>query len=111
MYNIKNIYTKKYDPSCHHWQPNRVYNLMYLESEESYFNHLLKVRGYVLLRDIYECLGLAITKESLVVGWYYDPKNPFGDNYIDFGLPKTKRGASANVVLNFNVDGDITYRF
>lgn len=111
MHKVKSMYARRFDIHCPSWESNRKYNLMFLRAQELYFNDILRHRGYVFLRDIYECLGFSVNKASLFVGWYYDKSNTFGDNYIDFGLPLTSKGNSPNVMLDFNVDGDITNRF
>lgn len=62
----------------------------------------------MFLRDIYERLGFPVTKESIVVGWHYDRRDPTMHNYIDFGLDGEE---GPNFTLDFNVDGDITNHF
>ena len=55
------------------------------------------------------------TKAGQVVGWVYDPEHPVGDNYVDFGLFDLDRervrrfvnGDERNILLDFNVDGNI----
>lgn len=111
MRKVKSIYSRTFDSTCKNWEDHREYNRVYLKAAEQYFNMILKARGYVFLRDIYEYLGLPVTKRELFVGWYYDLDNPSGDNYIDFDLPKANKGKNANITIDFNVDGDITNRF
>lgn len=111
MRRVKSMYARTFDSACLNWSENREFNLLYLKSQQRYFNDVLKAKGYVFLRDIYECFGLTVTKTSLFVGWYYDLDNPLGDNYIDFGLPKEDEENTANITMDFNVDGDITNRF
>lgn len=79
------------------------------KAQERHFNEILRFRGYVFLKDIYECLGFPITKTSLLVGWFYDASKSSGDNYIDFGIKEN--GKESNIELDFNVDGDITNHF
>ncbi len=105
----KSKYARVFDSSCKNWSKEREFNVMYLKAQQNYFNDILRHRGYVFLRDVYECLGFPITRISLFVGWYYDPTNAFGDNYIDFDIHKKEDGIS--IELDFNVDGDITKRF
>lgn len=111
MRRVKSMYAQTFNSTCKDWSENREFNLLYLKSQQHYFNDVLKARGYVFLRDIYEYLGLPVTKTSLFVGWYYDLDNPLGDNYIDFGLLKDEEENTANITMDFNVDGDITNRF
>lgn len=105
----KSKYARVYDSSCKDWDKEMEFNVMYLRAQQNYFNDILRARGYVFLRDVYECLGYRTTQTSLFVGWYYDPTNTFGDNYIDFDIHKKEDGSG--IELDFNVDGDITNRF
>ena len=83
-------------------------NLIFLKHQESYFNELLRKRGYLFLRDVYEGLGLPITKDSCLVGWIYDEKkNPIGDNFVKFDIYEMN---SSNYIVDFNVDGNIIDR-
>lgn len=111
MRKVKSEYAQTFNSNCKQWENNREFNLVYLKAQQHYFNDVLKSRGYVFLRDIYECLGFPVTKTSLFVGWYYDLDNPFGDNCVDFNLPRTNKGKNANITIDFNIDGDITNRF
>lgn len=111
MRRVKSKYAQTFDSTCKNWENNREFNLIFLKSQEHYYNDILVSRGYVFLRDILEYLGLPITKTSLFVGWYYDLDNPSGDNYIDFNLPKINEENGSDITIDFNVDGDITNRF
>ena len=78
-------------------------------------NQKLQTQGYLFLNDVYKMLGFKPTKAGHVVGWIYDEKHPIGDNYVDFGIydienEATRRfmnGLEQNVILDFNVDGNI----
>lgn len=109
MHKVKSKYVRIFDSSCKDWDKDQVFNMMYLKAQQNYFNDILRNRGYVFLRDVYECLGFPITQTSLFVGWYYDPTNTFVDNYIDFDVHVKEDGS--DIELDFNVDGDITNRF
>lgn len=101
-------YARVFDSSCVEWNKDRWFNMVHLRATQNYFNDILKARGYVFLRDIYEYLGIPVTRTSLNVGWVYDPKNRFADNYIDFCIQATD---GADIQMDFNVDGDITEDF
>lgn len=97
-----------------HWEQNNEYNLMFLKAQESYANDLLKAKKRLFLNDVYEMLGLPRTKAGQVVGWVYNPENPNGDNYVDFGLYADNlnysdfaNGMDPAILLDFNVDGNI----
>lgn len=105
----RSIYAKKFDKNSLSWTDDGEFNVMFLEGIERHYNDLLKYRGYVFLRDIYEDLGFPIDKTSLVVGWFYDKENNRIDNYIDFGIEVIDGGP--DVWLDFNVDGYIFDKF
>ena len=105
----KSIYAREFNKNSAYWEENRELNWAFLRMKQAYYNELLRARGYVFLKDIYEGLGIPISKESIVVGWYYDPINPASHNYIDFNLPDAPE--EPNFMLDFNVDGDIRYHF
>ena len=108
-------YARFFDSASPYWEKDAEYNLMFLRQQERYANDLLKANGYLFLNDVYKMLGIDPTKAGQVVGWIYDPENPNGDNYIDFGIydehNQAKRafvnGWERNILLDFNVDGDI----
>lgn len=106
---MKSMYSLVFDSKCPLWDKNQKFNLTLLQSKQTYFNDLLKIRGYVFLRDVYEDLGFPVTVKTLFVGWVYDLENSIGDNFIDFGI--TTKGEEPNIELDFNVDGIITNWF
>lgn len=96
------------------WQPNNEYNIMFLKAQQNYANDKLKARRYLYLNEVYEMLGLPASQAGQIVGWVYDPENPVGDNYVDFGLYKSSDnysdyiyGHDNGILLDFNVDGNI----
>lgn len=107
-------YAKFFDESSPMWSKDPEYNLRFLRQQEVYANDLLKLRGHLFLNEIYDMLGLPRSKEGQVVGWIYDEENPIGDNCVDFGIYKDNvanrnfvNGIERNILLDFNVDGDI----
>ena len=82
---------------------------------ETFANDLLKARGRLFLNEVYRMLGIDETKAGQVVGWVYNPDNPTGDNFVDFGIYNMQRervrafvnGYEPNILLDFNVDGVI----
>ena len=109
MIKERSIYAREFNQSVPSWENDRELNWIFLRSTQNYYTDLLMARGYVFLRDVYERLGIPVSKESLVVGWFYDRKDPAAHNYIDFGLDSTTKGP--NFLLDFNVDGDISHHF
>jgi hypothetical protein len=108
-------YARFFDETALGWDKDAEYNLTFLLQQQSYFNDLLKSRGYVYLNEVYEALGIDHSKAGQIVGWVYDEENPVGDNYIDFGIhdlyDDQKRlfvnGKERSILLDFNVDGNI----
>lgn len=97
-----------FDERSYGWSNLQRINLIFLKHQESWFNELLRKRGYLFLRDVYEGLGLPITEESCIVGWIYDEKNnKIGDNFVEFDIRETN---SSNYIVDFNVDGKIIDR-
>ena len=100
-------YRVVFDDCSYGWTQSKRDNLIFLKHQESYFNELLRKRGYLFLRDVYEGLGLPITKDSCLVGWIYDEKNPIGDNFVKFDIHEMN---SSNYIVDFNVDENIIDR-
>ena len=111
------IYAKFYDESSFRWEDNPEINKQNLIIAQKYVNDLLHSRGWVILNEVYEYLGLEETEAGFIVGWRDPKKYPdcTGDGYIDFGIfdlhYKPKRdfvnGYESNILLDFNVDGVI----
>ena len=107
--NTFSIYAKVFDSSCKNWTKDKEYNLMFIKHIQAYCNDMLRARHWLFLRDVYEWLGLPITKESCIVGWIYDDNNIIGDNFVDISIQE-EEDDSPNFVLDFNVDGEIISR-
>lgn len=112
---IYSEYARFFDSGCKGWEKDSEYNLMFLRSCQQYANDKLKADGYLFLNDVYDMLGIPRSKAGQIVGWVYDPKNPVGDNYVDFGIYDINReknrdfvnGYERTILLDFNVDGNI----
>lgn len=97
------------------WDPDPERTKYFLIQQQNYANEMLKARGHLFLNEVYDMLGARRTKAGAQVGWIYDEKNAFGDNYVDFGIfdtrsPKARdfvNGLEKVIVLDFNVDGVI----
>lgn len=113
--NAYSDYARFFDDGCTGWEKDSEYNLMFLRAEQNYANDRLKSRGYLFLNEVYERLGIPPTKAGQSVGWIYNPKNPSGDNFVDFGLYNIDKEVVRNfvngyervILLDFNVDGNI----
>lgn len=105
------MYARFYDDGCTQWSKDPSYNLLYLKSQQNYFNDLLKTRGHVFLNEVYDALGIERSQPGQIVGWVIGG----GDNFIDFGIfdgdkPKSRdfvNGYERTILLDFNVDGVI----
>ena len=112
-------YAKFYDDGCEGWTKDPELNLMFLIRQQNYANEKLQKKGYLFLNEVYEMLGIQKTQAGQIVGWTYDKNCPQGDNYVDFGIYDTHKegsrdfvnGIERTILLDFNVDGDITYLF
>lgn len=108
-------YAKIFEEGCTGWTKDPEFNLMTVKKVENWANQKLKTQGYLFLNDVYDAFGFPLTKAGHVVGWIYDEENPIGDNSVDFGLYNLNdqahidfvNGRERNVVLDFNVDGNI----
>ena len=108
-------YARFFDDGCKGWEKDAEMNLAFLRAQQKYANDLLVSRGYLFLNEVYNMLGIPITKAGQVIGWVYDPKNSDVHNYVDFGIynvnrPKARdfvNGYECTILLDFNVDGDI----
>ena len=113
--NLYSDYAKFFDEANPYWQKDPEYNFMFLKSQQQYANDLLKARGRLFLNEVYEMLGIDKTKAGQIVGWVYNPENPIGDNFVDFGIFDMSKervrafvnGYEPNILLDFNVDGNI----
>lgn len=108
-------YARFFDESSKSWSKDSETNLIFLNSQQSFANDRLRAYGYLFLNDVYDALGIPRTKAGQIIGWVYDPSNPKGDNYVDFGIYNLNRtkardfvnGYERVILLDFNVDGNI----
>lgn len=121
-------YARYFDESCNGWVKDPEYNLMFLKAQQQYANDKLQAKGYLFLNEVYAALGIQDSKEGQIVGWVYNPENPEGDNYVDFGIYDVNvagyrnemtndtiseerrefvNGYRTSILLDFNVDGNI----
>lgn len=94
----------------------------FMKSSQNALNDLLKSRAYTSPTGIgYVTLNEALAEfdfdapsdgSGLVLGWIYDKRNPYGNNYIEIDvtackLPGEKGELEQAYSVVFNVDGDI----
>lgn len=108
-------YARIFDETNPNWEKNSEFNLNFLKVQEAFANDKLKACGRLFLNDVYDMLGFEKTKAGQIIGWVYDEEHPIGDNFVDFGIynmdnPRTRafvNGYERNILLDFNVDGNI----
>jgi hypothetical protein len=113
--NLYSDYARFFDEFSPNWKNDPEYNLMFLKAQQQYANDLLRAKGRLFLNEVYDLLGLERSKAGQVVGWVYDPENPKGDNFVDFGIYNVcedrvisfMNGEEPSILLDFNVDGDV----
>ena len=79
---------------------------------QSNVNDKFYAKGQMTLNEVYEVLGFQPTKAGMVVGWIFDPKNPTGDNKIEFDIQEVcvadeNGNLDWGYAIDFNVDGNI----
>ncbi len=112
-------YAVMFDKWNENWEPSYKQNIFYLDSVIQRFENVMRLRGWVMLFEIYEAMGYEPTEASFSVGWIKDANlTGDGDGYISFGLERNTENAIAflngtrhDVLLDPNVDGVITHKF
>ena len=100
-------YARLFDETCPAWENDQELNKMYMERMQDYVDAVLKHRGYIFLRDIYEKLGLWVSKDSITAGYHKTDTEHVGMKII---LSDEKE--QAHVIVDFeNVNEDITKYF
>lgn len=108
-------FARFFDELSPYYQKSSELNLFFLKQQEQYANDRLKRRGYLTLNEVYEALGIPLTEAGMVHGWLYDEDNPYGDNFVDFGIYDVNKrnakefvnGYEKAILLDFNCDGNI----
>ena len=86
---------------------NPEYNRMFIRHTENMFNDLLRVKGYVFLRDIMESMDIKPTKDMLLAGWVFNEQYRYTPQ-IDLWYMVQEDGIS---ILFSHVEDDISYAF
>lgn len=94
------IYEKRFNKESEKWCKDVLSNAYFIENAILYFDDILRNRGYVFLKDIYEYMGLPITRDSIIVGWYRDNFN----KHVDISYEKINE---TDFMLKFKTDGII----
>lgn len=108
-------FARFFDDGCKGWSKSSERNLKFLVDQQRYANDKLKARGWVIVNEIYEMLGIPVTEAGSQVGWVYDEYSDTLSNYIDFGIFDLYRqenrdfvnGYERVILLDFNTDGNV----
>ena len=113
---VKNVsYIRRFDWTNPYYKEDINYILFFLRSQQNYFNDKLRAypkNGHIWMNSVDTALGFKETEEGQIVGWRYDPDDPYIDNFIDFNLceayAEDEYGIKRPVVMiEYNVDGSI----
>lgn len=106
--NLESDYAVYFDEKSPNYEPNYDYNMMFVKSQQAYANDRLQTKGCLFLNDVYDSLGLPLTKAGQIVGWTKDGP----DGYVNFRIQEVERetvdGSHEPVILlDFNVEGNV----
>ena len=93
-----------FDDKSPRWNKNERINGITLEAYECRLDDRLQMYRCLLLRDVYECLGIPITRESLVAGWVISSVPHFEFKY------HFKPNGAIEIILP-EMESDIRYAF
>lgn len=122
--------------SCEFDDNDPFWNKNFLSQSQEWARNLIIARsdsatntpGYLFLDEVLKALGMELSRADnefeRSAGWLYFPNgdNPYGDNFVDFGLMETMRDPNGDIcfmnadaingyepawLLNFNCQGDI----
>ena len=97
IFDERNLKYKKY-------AGNNYYVLMQVRRQ---CNNILNIKGYMMLSEVLELLGMPVPSYAFLVGWVKDPRNR---EKILFGMEaddELKFASNQAVLLKFNCDGNI----
>ena len=106
--NLESDYAVYFDEKSPNYEPNYDYNMMFVKSQQAYANDRLQAKGCLFLNDVYDSLGLPLTKAGQIVGWTKDGP----DGYVNFRIQEVERetadgGHEPVILLDFNVEGNV----
>lgn len=110
--NITSEFATYFDANSKSYNGNIDYDMYFLSANQEFANNVLHSRGYLFLNEVYDSIGLPMTKAGQVVGWRDDPNDGESDSYVDFRAKvvyrENKDGKLEEVILiDPNVDGNI----
>ena len=69
MSNMKD-FVIKFNEASSFWESSQDMNLFYVRSAIVNLCTMLRARGYLFAREVYERFGIPFTKESIIAGWH-----------------------------------------
>lgn len=94
---MNKTYLRIFDEANPNCRKELDYNKLFLETQEKYFNHLLKVKGHVFLNEVFDALGFGRIRDGQIMGWHIASDE--GNNYVNFHITET----NGYFELDFNV--------
>ena len=101
------LYERTFNRNCIDWCDDKKYNIMLVQHRTVWFNNILRTRGYVFLRDIFETLGITVDRECLLAGWTYGRCKDEAD-FIEINIQETD---GPDLILTFNANSNNIERF
>lgn len=72
-----------FGPGNKYWNPaNMEYNMMFIRSQESYYDYIFKVTGRLTFDMVLNNIGIPIDPKMPFTGW----RKGIGDDFVDFGI-------------------------
>ena len=107
---VNPLYARFFDETCPSWNRRQDYNMIFLETQQTYWNNRLHATGHVFLNEVYDSLGFERSKAGQIMGWILT-KDGSTDGHIDFGLFDSDNerarafvnGHESAILLDFNV--------
>ena len=109
------IYARRFDDRNPNWQDDPERRMMFLRHVQAEANRRLRLQGHLFLNEVYDLLGFDRTIAGTYVGWVDDHGKgvvhfgPGYDRFIDYIHANDVRKFSDHVMLDFNVDGVVTF--
>lgn len=110
-------YAVIFDSTHEDWSKNKSTNEWYIKARQSQLNQKLRSQGHLFLNEVYDALGFPRTAVGAQVGWIFDERHPFGDNFIDFRATEIMRPQTgiegdeaiyeSAYIFDFNIAGSI----
>ena len=110
-------YAVVFESTHEDWSKDKTTNEWYIKARQSQLNSKLRSQGHLFLNEVYDALGFPRTAVGAQVGWIFDERHPFGDNFVDFRateIMKPKAGTEGDdaiyesaYIFDFNIAGSI----